>query len=198
MKKIAANIIKFQKGCAVLQVENSLYEKRMGQDLPTNIPNAQLYPCSYPLHKDADYFNLLAFNEKGQALIIEDLTANSAWGSWHLVNGVLEKGEDPILAAQQKLLSFTGFHSDNWLYMGSFMLNANKPDVNGHFFAALGIKSTANPRYFDPQTCCLKWVSRQELKYALLDGRIGVMSYAMTTSLALLLSPQNSFIPTIE
>jgi hypothetical protein len=182
----------------MLQVENSIYKKRMGQNLPNNYPDTRLHPCWYPPHKDADYFNLLAFNEAGQALIIEDLTANSAWGSWHLVNGILEKGEDPILAVQQKLLNFTGFQSDNWLYMGSYMLNAHKPDVNGHFFAAIGVKSAANPHYFDPQTCCVKWVSRKDLKYALLDGRIGVMSYAVTTSMALLLSPNNTFIPDIE
>ena len=182
----------------MLQVENSLCENRMGQNLPSDLSDMQLNPCWSPLHKDADYFNLLAFNETGQALIIEDLTANSAWGSWHLVNGVLEKGEDPILAVQQKLLNFTGFHSDNWLYMGSFMLNANKPDVNGHFFAAMSVKSTTNPYYFDPQMCCIKWVSRKDLKYALLDGRIGVMSYAMTASLALLLAPQKSIIANIE
>ncbi|MCB9423221.1 MAG: NUDIX domain-containing protein [Ardenticatenaceae bacterium] len=170
----------------------------MGQDIPDNIPNTKLYPCWYPPYTDTDYFNLLAFNEKGQALIIEDLTANSAWGSWHLVNGVLEKGENPISAAQQKLLAFTGFQSDNWLYMGSFMLNNNKPDVNGHFFAAMGVKSTMNPHYFDSQICCIKWVSHKDLKYALIDGRIGIMSYAVTASLALLLSPQSPLIPMIK
>ena len=46
--------------------------------------------------------------------------------------------------------------------------------------------------------CCIKWVSRKDLKYALLDGRIGVMSYAMTASLALLLAPQKSIIANIE
>ena len=178
----------------MLHAENSLYEKQMGQNLPDNFPDIHLHPCWYPPHKDTDYFNLLAFNEEGQALIIEDLTANSAWGSWHLVNGILENGEDPILAVQQRLRYLTGFHSDNWLYMGSFMLNANKPDVNGHFFAAMGVKATTSSQYFDPQMCCMKWVSRKELKYALLDGRIGVMSYAVTTSMALLLSPQSAVI----
>lgn len=182
----------------MLQIKNSLFETRMGQNPPHNLPNTRLYPCWYPPQIDADYFNLLAFNEKGQALIIEDLTANSAWGSWHLVNGILDKKEDPILAVQQKLLTFTGFHSDNWLYMGSFMLKANQPDVNGHFFAAMGVKSTMNPHYFDPNACCIKWVSRKDLKYALLDGRIGIMSYAVTASLALLLSPPGPVLPIIE
>jgi hypothetical protein len=170
----------------------------MGKEIPTNSPSTHVFPCWAAHNKDSDYFNLLAFNELGQALILEDLTANSAWGSWHLINGALKKGEDPIGAVQRSLLKFTGFHSENWLYMGSFMLNASKPDVNGHFFAALGTKLVANPQHVDPLICRMKWVSRKDLKYALLDGRIGVMSYAVTTSLALLLSPNSAIIPNIE
>ena len=182
----------------MLQVENLLHNKKMGQDIPADFSDTRFYPCWYPPNKDTDYFNLLAFDEKGRGLIVEDLTANSAWGSWHLINGILKKGEDPILAVQNRLLNFTGCRSDNWLYLGSFMLNPAKPDVNGHFFAALGAKPTGEAHFFDTQTCNLKWVSRKELKYALLDGRIGVMSYAVTTSLALLLSPNTTIIYDIE
>ncbi|MEJ2750374.1 MAG: NUDIX domain-containing protein, partial [Anaerolineae bacterium] len=64
--------------------------------------------------------------------MIEDLTANSAWGSWHLINGLLQKGENPMTAVKRKLFELTGYTSDNWLYMGSFMLDATQPDVNGH------------------------------------------------------------------
>lgn len=182
----------------MLHVGSSLLKESMGKEISTNLPTTQVFPCWTSHSKDSDYFNLLAFNELGQGLIIEDMTANSAWGSWHLVNGDLEKGEDPIIAVQRSLLKFTGFRSENWLYMGSFMLNANKPDVNGHFFAALGAKLIANPNYIDPLVCRMKWVSRKDLKYALLDGRIGVMSYAVATSLALLLSPNSAIISNIE
>lgn len=182
----------------MLHIENLLHDEKMGQDNPNNLPDTRFYPCWHPNNKDSDYFNLLAFNEQGLALVFEDLTANSAWGSWHLVNGILKKGEDPILAVQQQLLKFTGYRSENWLYMGSFMLNPTKPDVNGHFFAALGAKSAGEAHVFDTQTCNMKWVSRKELKYALLDGRIGVMSYAVATSLALLLSPNIPIISGIE
>lgn len=182
----------------MLQAENIVHEQEMGPEVPADFPNNHFYPCWYSPSPDSDYFNLLAFNEKGQALIVEDLTANSAWGSWHLVNGILQKGEDPIQAVQDQLLKFTGYQSDHWLYLGSFMLNTNQPDVNGHFFAALGVKDTDHAHFFDVNTCSLKWVSRKDLKYALLDGRIGVMSYAVTASLALLLSPNMPFFPDIE
>lgn len=145
-----------------------------------------------------DYFNLIAFNKSGQVLVVEDLTANSAWGSWHLIHGVLAKGENPITAVKLKLLELTGFSTNNWLYMGSFMLDTNRPNVSGHFFSALDVESTAKASAVNPGTCLFKWVSAQDLKYALLDGRIGVMSYAVTASLALLLSPNTLIPPAIK
>ena len=174
------------------------HDNQMGKEIPASLTDSRFNPCWIPFNQDTDYFNLLAFNEKGKALVLEDLSANSAWGSWHLISGVLAKGDDPTTAAQQKLLHFTGHRSDNWLYLGSFMLNPTKPDVNGHFFAALGAQMIQEGHLFYKHDCCLQWVSRKDLKYALLDGRIGMMSYAVTTSLALLLSPNGSAFPLIR
>lgn len=182
----------------MLDVKNSLYSQKPDQEIPTPLTDRYSFPCWFPPHRHSDYFNLVAFNRSGQILVVEDLTANSAWGSWHLINGVLKKGENPITAVKRKLLELTGYRSENWLYMGSFMLDANQPDVNGHFFSALDAEPTAKTDDFNPGTCLFKWVSPQELKYALLDGRIGVMSYAVTAALALLLSPNTPIPPIIK
>ncbi len=149
-------------------------------------------PCWYANTTASDYFNLMALNEVGEAMILEDLTAISAWGSWHLVSGLLENAENPITAAQRKLLNVTGYSSHNWVYLGSFMLNARQPDVTGHFFAAYDVKLSAPLSASHQQSCAVKWIPPEELKYALLDGRIGIMSYAVAASLSLLTAPDCS------
>jgi len=153
------------------------------------MPPSQGIPCWYANTTATDYFNILVLNEASRAMVLEDLTAISAWGSWHLVSGLLENGENPITAAQSKLLTVTGYSSQDWVYLGSFMLNARQPDVTGHFFAAYDVKQTEPPHPDYLQSCALKWVPQNELKHALLDGRIGMMSYAVAVSMALLLSP---------
>ena len=53
----------------MLQVENLLHNKKMGQDIPADFSDTRFYPCWYPPNKDTDYFNLLAFDEKGRAIL---------------------------------------------------------------------------------------------------------------------------------
>jgi hypothetical protein len=182
----------------VLNVKSSLYSHKKDQEISSHSSDRYSFPCWFPPHRNGDYFNLAVFDKSGRVLVIEDLTANSAWGSWHLINGLLQKGENPMTAVKRKLFELTGYTSDNWLYMGSFMLDATQPDVNGHFFSAIDAELTKEVSFFDPGTCLFKWIAPKELKYALLDGRIGVMSYAVTASLALLLLPDTLPPPLIK
>ncbi|MCP4423997.1 MAG: NUDIX domain-containing protein [Chloroflexi bacterium] len=171
----------------MLNVEKSLLR---GQEIHADNPDSQALPCWYANTSSADYFTLVALNESGEALIFEDLTAISAWGSWHMVSGLLKDGENPLTAVRRQLLKTTGYDSNDWLYLGSFMLNNSRPDVTGHFFFAHDVQLIAQPRHSDSQTCAIRWVPQRDLKYALFDGRIGIMSYAFTVAMAMLMFPQ--------
>ncbi len=167
-----------------------------GKEFDAGVTRSQIFPYRLVHTGSGDYFNVLPVNETGAVMIIEDLTAITAWGSWHLINGLLKEGENPLTAVKQTLLELTGHISGDWLYLGSFMLNASRPNVNGHFFVAHKVKLVSPPRQFAySQTSAFKWVSRRELKYALLDGRIGMMSYAAMASLALLMLPSDPTSP---
>ena len=69
------------------------------------------------------------------------------------------------------------------------MLNARHTIAAGHFFSARHVKKVAQPRINRDQMCEVRWISRQELKLSLLDGRIGMVNYAVAASLALLMLP---------
>jgi hypothetical protein len=75
------------------------------------------------------------------------------------------------------------------------MLNTNHPEATGHFFAARDVQLVKPPHYKKPETCIIKWISQRQLKYALLDGRIGIMSYAFTAALSLLMLPNPPLVP---
>ena len=152
--------------------------------------NHQIIRCWDDDAPTSDYITLVALNEHGQALVIEDLTANSAWGSWHLVSGLITDEESPIVTSQRRLLEMTGYRSNNWLYLGSFMLDAGQPHVAGHYFVARDAHFANHPPHInDSQFYAVRWISQRQLKYGLLDGRIGIMNYAFTAAMALLLLP---------
>jgi ADP-ribose pyrophosphatase len=137
-----------------------------------------------------DYVNALVFNEAGEALILEGYKHGNGQSNWQMVGGYLEEGEDPVTAVKRELLEETGHSCKKWFYLGSYVVDANRHVGIGHFFCAQGAQPITEINHGDLEEMTLKWVSFKELKYALLDGRISVISYAMTVALSMLLVEQ--------
>ncbi|MCB8946207.1 MAG: NUDIX hydrolase [Ardenticatenaceae bacterium] len=150
------------------------------------LPDGQVID-DWPKIYTRDYVNALVLNEAGEAMIIEGYKHGSGWSSWQMVGGYLEEGEDPYTAIQRELLEETGYSCTNWRYLGSYTIDANRHVGIGHFFYASGAKLIAPPNHDDLEAFTVNWVSVEDLKYALLDGRIGVISYATNVALALLM-----------
>lgn len=150
------------------------------------LPNGQVI-MDWPKVYTRDYVNALILNDAGEALIIEGYKHGNGWNGWQVVGGYLEEGEDPYTAVQRELLEETGYSSDNWLYLGSYTMDANRQVGIGHFFYATGAQRIAEPDHDDLEAFDVKWVSVKDLKYALIDGRVGVISYAANIALALLM-----------
>lgn len=133
-----------------------------------------------------DYVNVLVFNGHGQAMILEGYKHGLGRSSWQVVGGYLEGDEPPLAAVQRELLEETGFVSHDWRYLGSYVIDANRYVSTGHFFVAFDARPGAEPNHDDLEQFGIRWVSIDELKYALLDGRVGVISYAVNICLALM------------
>jgi hypothetical protein len=135
-----------------------------------------------------DYVNVLALNDVGQAMICESVQNGGGYSSWQVIEGKVAQGEDPMTAVQRTLLEKTGYHSDHWMYLCSYTIADDHQQLGvGHFFCARNARQIADYDYVSPcRDRNLKWVSQRDLKYALLDGRISILSYAITISMALL------------
>jgi ADP-ribose pyrophosphatase YjhB (NUDIX family) len=133
-----------------------------------------------------DFVNALAISDAGEAMIFEEGASTGGVMSWHVVGGHIEDGEDPMSAIQRALLEVAGYSSDEWLYLGSYMAEADQDMGVGHFFCARDARPACQPVSVIHQEMKIRWVSQQDLRYALLDGRISVLSYAITISMALL------------
>jgi len=140
----------------------------------------------WPMVHARDYANVLALNALGEALILEGYKHGAGCSSWQVVGGYLEEGEEPLAAIQRELLEETGCQSDDWRYLGSYVVDANRYVGTGHFYVARNVHKIAAPTSTDLETFTLRWVPIPELKKALSDGRIQIVSYALNISLALL------------
>jgi ADP-ribose pyrophosphatase len=149
------------------------------------LPDGQVIP-DWPKIYARDYVNALIMDASGKAMIMEGYKHGAGRRSWQVLGGYLEEGEDPMTAVQRELLEETGYSSNDWFYLGSYVVDANRHIGVGHFFCAFGAQKIAQPDSDDVESFAIKWVSPGELRQALLDGRIAVISYAITISLALL------------
>lgn len=140
----------------------------------------------WPIVNAHDYVNVVAFDIAGQALILEGYKHGARRSTWQVVGGYLQPGEDPLATARRELLQGAGFETDDWRYLGSFVTEANRHVGVGHFFLALNVCQVATPLPNELESCAVRWVSRKDLNYALMDGRINIINYAMAISLGLM------------
>ena len=131
-----------------------------------------------------DYVNAFVVNETGEAMIVEHSPDGHAWGSWRIFGQQIQNGEDPLTAVQTTLLQRTGYAAGQWLYLGTYVIDDAGLAGVGHFFCARQSKKMAEPVGHELN---LKWVPRQQIKRALLDGRIAVINHAVAVSLALVM-----------
>lgn len=132
-----------------------------------------------------DYVNALIVNKAGQALVFE-VEKPGGGVYWEMMDRYLQPKEDPFTAVQQKLRQVTGCEAVNWSYLGGHATEASRLNGVGFLFCAQQARQVVVPTPAGLTPYCLKWVPLTDLRYALLDGRISVMSHALTVSLALL------------
>lgn len=149
------------------------------------LPDGQNIP-DWPKIYTHDFVNAVIVNEAREALVLEGYKHGTGRICWQMIGGYIEPGEDPLTAVQRELLEETGYHTDEWVYLGSYIVDPNRHIGVGHFFCAQQVRLITEPNHNDLEAFTLKWVSLKELQYALLDGRLAAISYATSVALALL------------
>lgn len=140
----------------------------------------------WPIVYARDYVNAVVLNEAGEVMVLEGYKHGLRASSWQVMGGYLEEGEDPLDAVKRELLEETGYASEHWEKLGSFVVDANRRVGTGHFYLARNTRVVAQPSHDDLEGFAIKWVSIAEMNQALFDGRIALMAYAVNIALALL------------
>lgn len=140
---------------------------------------------NWPIIDAHDYAMIVAENEAGELLILDGYRHGLGRSSWQVVGGHIERDEEPLATAQRELLEEAGYASDNWINLGSFVVDANRRVSHAHFFLARQASPSTKLISDDLEQSELYWVTAIEAKRALRDGRVAISSSALALALAL-------------
>jgi ADP-ribose pyrophosphatase len=141
--------------------------------------------AEWPYVHTRDYVNALVLDKDGQVMVLEGYKHGLGRSSWQVVGGYLEPDEEPLKAIQRELSEETGYHAEEWTELGSYVVDANRHVGVGTFFLAKNARQIAEPDHDDLEEFEIRWVPLTELKKALFDGRVGILSYAANIAVGL-------------
>ncbi|WP_420641315.1 hypothetical protein [Candidatus Leptofilum sp.] len=139
-----------------------------------------------PQNDRLDWVHAVVLNEARQVLIFESPRQRHSCVNWQVLSHFLPDDSDPFTAVQATLLHKTGHQTNHWSYLGSHVCDIKQAGDTGYFFCAQQARQVATPQSNGQSLAVAKWVPLTDLRYALLDGRIALVSHALTVSLALL------------
>ncbi len=99
--------------------------------------------------------------------------------------GMIEQDEMPLDAAKRELLEETGYTSEQWVNLGSYVLDPNRGMATMHLYLALDAVYETEPNADDLEDQELLFLSKTEIADALLAGEFKVLTSAAVVSLSL-------------
>lgn len=146
------------------------------------LPDGQII-SDWPIIDASHYSNAVVVNEAGEILIHEGYRHGARRHSWQMVGAYLEGAEEDPFCSIQRALGEVGYTSNNWRYLGSYVVDGNQHVSVAYFFLAMDV-SKAHPESDFSTAPEWRWVSRADLQTALIDGRINLLNYATNLMLA--------------
>jgi 8-oxo-dGDP phosphatase len=119
---------------------------------------------------------VLAFDDEGKLLIINQYRQPIKLRDWELPAGLLDvEGEQPLDAAKRELAEETDLVASEWTPLITFNSTPGGTNEVIHIFEARGLSSAGepHPRVEEEAEIVVRWVDLDEVVAAVLDGRLG-------------------------
>ncbi|MDD7258006.1 MAG: NUDIX hydrolase [Prevotellaceae bacterium] len=105
------------------------------------LPNGQrldeYYVLEYPT-----WINVIAVTKEGRMVLVRQYRHALGRTGFEIVAGVVEKGEEPMVAAKRELLEETGFSGGEWRELMAVSANPGTMNNLTHCFLAEGVEHT--------------------------------------------------------
>jgi ADP-ribose pyrophosphatase len=147
------------------------------------LPDGRLI-SDWPWIITPDYVNVVAITTEGQFICFRQVKYGVEGTTLGIVGGFVEKGEDPIQAAQRELLEETGYESQEWTPLGSYRVDPNRGIAMGHLYLARQARYVTLRNADDLEEQELLLLTRPELEAFLQQGQFKVLAWAAAIALA--------------
>jgi len=148
------------------------------------LPDGQIIP-DWSWIITPDYTIIVAMTEDERFLCFHQVKYAIGEVTLALPGGYLERGEEPLAAAQRELLEETGYQSSNWLSLGSYLVDVNRGIATCHLFLACQAYYVTSPDTDDLEEQELILLSRDEIKIALENKEFKLLAWAAAVAFAL-------------
>jgi len=148
------------------------------------LPDGQLIP-NWPWVITPDYINVVAVTKDERFLCFRQVKYGIEGMTLAVVGGYVKEAEAPLAAAQRELLEETGYASQDWLSLGSYLVDPNRGIATGHLFLARGARYVTPRNADDLEEQELLLLTRAEIEAALETGEIKVLAWAAAVAFAL-------------
>ena len=157
-----------------LQVEKHVVE----------LPDGQIIP-DWSWVKMPDAVIMLAVTKEQQFVCFRQTRYAVEGTTLATAGGMIEENEVPLDAARRELMEETGYRSENWVDLGSYVLDPNRGMATMYFFLALEAVYEREPNADDLEDQELLLLSRSEIEKALLAGEFKVLTSSAVVSMSL-------------
>ena len=147
------------------------------------LPNGKVVDDYYQV-KMKDYALIFAETADQRVIVERQYKHGIRKVSLTLPAGSIEKDEDPLTAAQRELVEETGYASDHWQSLGTFVIHGNYGCCTGHLFRAQDARKVVEPESGDLEQMEIITMTRTEIADALRKGEIATMGTAALVAMA--------------
>lgn len=140
--------------------------------MPKGVELDDFYILEYP-----DWINVVAITDEGDFVLERQYRHGTRTVEYEICAGVIEKGEDPLTAAQRELYEETGYGGGEWrLYFESAPNPAAMTNRN-YTFLATGVKRISTQHLEHSEDIDVVLMKADEVKRMMLEGKMlqGIM-----------------------
>lgn len=135
------------------------------------LPDGRIYDEYYVLEYP-DWVNVIAITQDGKMVMERQYRHARQTISTEICAGVMEKGEDPLTAAQRELQEETGYVGGDWKELLTLSPNSSAMTNQCHCFVAYGVEKTSNQHLDTMEDLEVFLATPKEVYQLLLSGKL--------------------------